>query len=430
MFLVYTHKITPRIRYIFKHIFENMLMINLDITNDVQIFVEYSGPKLSYSNKPLRDEFFIKSHSLLFEQGIIEQKLKLDFWEELPIFFFTNAKCNCPFDIFAASFFLLSRYEECMPYLKTNSGNYDSSRSISTKFDFLELPIIDLWVSKFQKQLVSNFHQIVKRKGHKASRKILLEVPLAFRYSNRSFLENLEDFISSTWKLNFKQLIIQILVLIRLKNDPFDTFDFWKEWFNKSSIKPQVFFLFSQSSSYQVTTSIFNLRFRKIIKKTGDFFSLGLLTSVKAQIDSKKQILREKNDFQKLTNRTIFDVRLSNGIVNLRKDYEMLYENEFKNDYSMGYLDRIGFRAGTATPYYFYDVSREFQLSLKLTPIFATEESLKKMNNPFPFEKLRAAYEILPLKSSILTIVLTNGFLDPNLKNNNLQKGLLDFISD
>lgn len=430
MFLVYTHKITPRIRYIFKHIFENMLMINLDITNDAQIFVEYSGPKLSYSHKPLGDEFFIKSHSLLFEQGIIEQKLKLDFWEELPIFFFTNAKCNCPFDIFAASFFLLSRYEECMPYLKTNSGNFDSSQSISTKFDFLELPIIDLWVSKFQKQLVSNFHQIVKRKDHKASRKILLEVPLAFRYSNRSFLENLEDFISSTWKLNFKQLIIQILVLIRLKNDPFDTFDFWKEWFNKSSIKPQVFFLFSQSSSYQVTTSIFNLRFRKIIKKTGDFFSLGLLTSVKAQIDSKKQILREKNDFQKLTNRKIFDVRLSNGIVNLRKDYEMLYENEFKNDYSMGYLDRVGFRAGTATPYYFYDVSREFQLSLKLTPIFATEESLKKMNNPFPFEKLRAAYEILPLKSSILTIVLTNGFLDPNLKNNNLQKGLLDFISD
>ena len=96
----------------------------------------------------------------------------------------------------------------------------------------------------------------------------------------------------------------------------------------------------------------------------------------------------------------------------------------------MGYLDRIGFRAGTATPFYFYDVSREFQLSLKLTPIFATEESLKKIINPSPFEKLRAVYEMLPLKSSILTIVLTNGFLDPNLKNNNLQKGLLDFISD
>ena len=165
MFLVYTHKITPRIRYIFKHIFENMLMINFDLTTKVEIFVAHSGPKLSYSNKPLGDEFFIKSHSLLFEQGIIAQKLKLDFWEELPIFFFTNGEYNCPFDIFAASFFL-SRYEECMPYLKTNSGIFfDSSQSISTKFDFLELPIIDLWVSKFQKQLVSNFHQIDKKRS-------------------------------------------------------------------------------------------------------------------------------------------------------------------------------------------------------------------------------------------------------------------------
>ena len=107
-----------------------------------------------------------------------------------------------------------------------------------------------------------------KKNSGKPSKKIFLEVPLAFRYSNRSFLENLEDFFSSIWKLNFKQLIIQISVLIRLKNDPYDTFDLWKEWFKKSSIKPQVFFLFSHSSSYQVTTSIFNLRFRKIQTRT------------------------------------------------------------------------------------------------------------------------------------------------------------------
>ena len=430
MLLVYTHKITPRIRYIFKHLFENMLMINFNLTSKVEIFVAHSGPKLSYSKKPLGDELFIKSHLLLFEQGVTPQKLKLDFWDDLPIFFKTNAESDCPFDIFAASFFLLSRYEECMPYLKTDKGHFNPSQSVSSEFDFLELPIVDLWVSKFQKKLSSTFNEIDKKNSGKPSKKIFLEVPLAFRYSNRSFLENLEDFFSSIWKLNFKQLVIQILVLIRLKNDPYDTFDLWKEWFKKSSIKPQVFFLFSHSSSYQITTSIFNLRFRKIIKKTGDFFSLGLLASVKAQIDSKKQMIREKNDFQKLTNRTIFDVRLNNGIVDLRKDYEMLSENEFRNDYSMGYLDQAGFRAGTATPFYFYDVSREFQIPLKLIPIFATEESLKKSNNSFPFEKLRTVYENLPLKCSILSLVLTNAFLDPNLKNDNLQKGLLDFISD
>ena len=246
-------------------------MINFDLTTKVEIFVAHSGPKLSYSNKPLGDEFFIKSHSLLFELEIQAQKIKTDFWDELPIFFFTNAKYNCPFDIFAASFFLLSRYEECMPYLKTNSGNFDSSQSISTKFDFLELPLLSYLSS--QKTLVSNFHQIVKRKDHKASRKILLEVPLAFRYSNRSFLENLEDFISSIWKLNLKQLIFQILVLIRLKNDPFDTFDFWKEWFNRIQLNPRYSFFFLKAHLIKLRLQFLILDLEKLLK-TEKVFSL------------------------------------------------------------------------------------------------------------------------------------------------------------
>ena len=47
-----------------------------------------------------------------------------------------------------------------MPYLKTNLGYFDPSQSISMKFDFLELPIVDLWVAKFEEKLASNFHEI------------------------------------------------------------------------------------------------------------------------------------------------------------------------------------------------------------------------------------------------------------------------------
>ena len=43
----------------------------------------------------------------------------------------------------------------------------------------------------------------------------------------------------------------------------------------------------------------------------------------------------------------------------------------------MGYLNQIGFRAGTATPYNFYDISNEFQLPLKIHPIFANEKGIK-----------------------------------------------------
>ena len=61
MILVYTHKITPRVQYIFKHIFKRTLLISVDFTSKVEGFVAFNGPKMSYTKTPLGSEFFIKS---------------------------------------------------------------------------------------------------------------------------------------------------------------------------------------------------------------------------------------------------------------------------------------------------------------------------------------------------------------------------------
>ena len=45
MILVYTHKITPRVRYIFKHILTRTLQIKVDFTTKIEEFVAYNGPK-------------------------------------------------------------------------------------------------------------------------------------------------------------------------------------------------------------------------------------------------------------------------------------------------------------------------------------------------------------------------------------------------
>lgn len=43
----------------------------------------------------------------------------------------------------------------------------------------------------------------------------------------------------------------------------------------------------------------------------------------------------------------------------LPEHYSYLNELEIANDYSMGYPETIGFRAGTSTPYLFYDLNME-----------------------------------------------------------------------
>ena len=69
MLLVYTHKITPRLNYIFKHYFVRTLNTRVGFTTKVAEFVAHSGPKITYSKAPLGTEFFIRSNDLLFEQS-------------------------------------------------------------------------------------------------------------------------------------------------------------------------------------------------------------------------------------------------------------------------------------------------------------------------------------------------------------------------
>ena len=415
MVLVYTHKITPRLTYIFKHIFENMLGVSVGFTKTIETFVAHSGPKFSYTIKQLGDEYFIPAHILLYEQGVKLQTLDVERLDGFPIFFKTQGDSFFSFDIFAASFFLLSRYEEALPHIKTPQGFFDPAQSIAGQYGFLELPVVDLWVDHLQKNLTVAFPEFFNTNDEKKKsiKNVLIEVLVPFRYKHRSLLVSLSDFFKSLWAFNLLHLFEQLAVLFRIKEDPFNTFQTWKSFFKSTAVSPKIFFLFSESSPFQSTVSIFNLSYQKIIKTMSDLFSLGLLVSVKSQLKANEFLGLEKNNFESLTHRPISDIRMSNEIQNLNTVYESLVAQEFNSDYSMGYQKTFGFRAGTATPFYFYSLSSEFQLPLKINPIVSTEKGLKKMPPEKAFQLLKDIHENLPLSSSSLTIVLSNGFFSP-----------------
>jgi hypothetical protein len=51
MIVVYTNIITPRIRYIFKHIFTYHLGIPIEFTSDINFFKEHHSYKISYHDR-------------------------------------------------------------------------------------------------------------------------------------------------------------------------------------------------------------------------------------------------------------------------------------------------------------------------------------------------------------------------------------------
>ena len=65
--------------------------------------------------------------------------------------------------------------------------------------------------------------------------------------------------------------------------------------------------------------------------------------------------------------------------VDVPQTYRNLIAAEFTNDYTMGYTFELGFRAGTCTPFQFYDIPLEVKQPIKVHPFAIHDISLSKI---------------------------------------------------
>src|SRR5450432_3758505 len=117
MLLIYCHTITPRLQYIVDFISNELFNEPITFTTDAESFRIAKVPRLNYSDNDFsEEEFYIKPTPLLFETGIQPQPIKC-FEADYHTAFFQTTGDNS-FDLLAASFYLLTRYEEYLPHQK------------------------------------------------------------------------------------------------------------------------------------------------------------------------------------------------------------------------------------------------------------------------------------------------------------------------
>ena len=247
MLLVYTHKITPRLRYTFKHFFESVLGIKVNFTTKLEVFIAQNGPKMSYANAPLGNEFFVNSNALLFEQGARDIEIAVSQWEGLPAFFDCSKNSMLPFDVFAATFFLISRYEEYLTHVKDDSDRFMSDQCLAVQNNFLELPVIDLWAKKTLDLLLQKFPELEQSEQSTVHCIPLVEVASAYKYKHKSFLRNTAQFLILLSNFEIWSIVEQTMVLLGLWKDPWNNFNAFFSLFKNTRVKPRFFFLASNS---------------------------------------------------------------------------------------------------------------------------------------------------------------------------------------
>jgi len=366
MLLIYTQKITPRIIYIFKHVCTHILGLEIRFTNKIEEFIAHQGMKFSYGKKRLGNEFFVKNANLLLEQGLGDFEIKIQEWEESKCFFPVSEKSDLPFDIFAASFYLLSRYEEYMPHLKDDFGRFPASESLAFKEGFIKSPVVDIWAYKFKKILLQNFPEI-EFKNRKFESISIIAVSRVFNFKNKGFLRSLAGTVMNLGQLKFSKVSDRFKVLLRIKKDPFNVFDDLIDFVKKHKVKMVFMFQLSDFNAFDRNISHNRLNYISIIKFVADYSLVGLKLGYYAVKDL--EVLKiEKKRFENIIHAPLQNVLNSKYNLMLPEHYSNLNEQEITNDYSMGFPEWNGFRAGTCTSFLFYDINLEITTPLKIHP--------------------------------------------------------------
>ncbi len=386
MLLIYSHKITPRVRYIFKHIFTRTLLISVDFTSKIEEFVAHNGPKMTYTKTPLGNEFFVKSNDLLFEQGVNDMEMMIQNWDDVPCFFKAGGKSAIPFDIFAASFYLISRYEEYLPHVKDIHGRYTAEQSLAFKYRFLEKPVVDIWAYKLLEVLKEKFpdYEYKKREYEFIS---TIDIDNAYAYKYKSFVRRVGGFFKDLLFFKLVNVWNRFAVTFNIKKDPFDTFQQIINIRKEKNIKTIFFFLIGDYTTFDTNVSASKNKFRLLIKEMVDYALVGLHPSYFTMTNASL-LKKEKLRLEGIINMPIQRSRQHYLRFSLPETYQNLIDLEVEEDYSMGYASNVGFRAGTCTPFYFYDLDFEIQTPLKVFPFALMDTTLNDYMKLTPRQSL------------------------------------------
>ncbi len=375
MLLIYTSKITHRITYTFKHICTRILGIEVKFTNTLEEFISYAGPKLSYGKKPLGNEFFLQSYGLLNQQGFESIDISVKEWDDTKCFFLVGKLSAIPFDIFSASFYLLSRYEEYLPHVKDEKGRFLASESIAFKEGFLKSPVVDVWAYKFKHLLESAFQNLIFSE-RKMTIHNLIDASQPYAYSQKGFLRSFSGFAKDLSKLRLRNIVKRSGVILGLKEDPYSTFEWIIENVKESKVKLTVFFLLGEAINFIEGTNYRRKKFKLIIKAVSDYKQVGLIFS-KDALNKYEILKKEKKQLEKITNRDLSSSMNTQYLVSLPDNYRNLVELEVEKDFSMVYENQPGFRASSCTPFLFYDLDYEIVSPLLIHPVTMTTEAFK-----------------------------------------------------
>ena len=391
MLLIYVPKLTNRIGYTLGVVFKHLLRTEYSITSDANYFASHDGAKLCYSSRRMGDSLHIKNCNLLLGTSIEEQEPKPfqrdGQWMLFPVY---GRGVDLPFDLFAATFYMVSRYEEYLPHRQDEHGRFESSQSVAGQAGFLHLPVVDQWAAMLRRLLLERYPDLVLPQRQYTFVQTV-DIDAAWCYAHKGAFRTVVGTLRDLFGRHDSAEVRRRWRVLRGKEkDPFDTFDYIIEQRRRAPGSYLIFFaLLADYDQYDKPSNYLSPHTRQLLQHLGDHAKVGIHPGY-ASLEEPRRVDTETKRLEQIVHRTIVRSRYHFLRLQLPLSYRILLHAGLKHDYTMGYADTIGFRAGISVPYPFYDLERDMETELTIHPFCVMDTTLQKYMKLTPEEAVEA----------------------------------------
>lgn len=429
--IVYTEQSSSRLEYIFSTLLRAIGISDFIVTTDQSSYTEHKGARLNYSSLSIYEgEVQIAPVNLLFEKDIKPQHIRFFLWKDLPAFFKTNGT-DVPFDLFAASFYLLTRYEEYLPYSQDVYGRYAHENSIAFKNNFLQIPLVNLWLKEFV-QILQRYFPTLSLQPSAFSFLPTYDIDIAWSYLNKGWQRNAGGFIRSIVNGQWSMIKERINVLSGKRPDPFDSYNWLNMLHAQTDLHPLYFFLVArQNKGYDKNILPSKAYYQHLIRKVAAKYKIGIHPSWQSGDDSSL-ITQEVTTLNTITGNSVNKSRQHYIRMKLPGTYCDLIAAGITEEYSMGYGSINGFRASYCLPYNCYNLEKEVMTPLIIYPFCYMDANSfyeQKYSLTQACKELEHYYEVTKNVNGLLITIWHNHFLGTDKMFTGWKEMYEDFIN-
>lgn len=372
--------ITPRIQYVATLIFQQLggCPFQIALIHHAPTPASAQSIRIHYAATPptQRTDIFIHAHHLLFQNDIRPQNIHNHPY--LPyLFASTHPSAHLPFDPLAAIFYIVSRYEEYLPYTPDQHQRFPAHQSILHQLNLLQQPIVHIWARTLF-AIIQKHHPHFQYTLPPYQFQPTLDIDQPWKFKYRGIKRTIGGIARQLLQADLTALQHRLQIIFNKHPDPYYCFQWLQDLHQQYTHQPPIYFwLLGKPHPLNINPSPHTPALQQLIQHIHTQPILAGIHPGYQTYNNPTQLHTEIKTLQNILQQPITHSRQHFLQLQIPITYPMLLEAGITHDHSMGYADAVGFRAGIAIPFPWFSLALNQSTPLTIHPFQVMDVTLR-----------------------------------------------------